>query len=183
MPVEITRLIESRNGCLPNGLIHRITLFTAFAALVLLDTCAFAQAPPVVWTEPISALNSTNYGGGGLSAVDDHGDVFFAGDFNLPIVSVGSQTLTNLSVGAGFGDAVGTLDVFVAKYNSAGNFLWARQIGGDGADAVRATATDPAGNLLVLVNSRSPKHFKRHEHSGDQPVGRRWCGEYGVGQV
>jgi Beta-propeller repeat len=157
--VTTTHLLESPNRFQPNRLLGLINLFIASAALLVPGARAFAQAPPVLWTQQVSALNSTNTGRTGLSAVDGRGNIFFAGNFNLLVASVGSQTLTNLSINAGFGDPFQTLDVFVAKYNSAGGFLWARQIGGDSFDAVRATATDPAGNLLVMVVSRSTNIF------------------------
>ena len=48
-------------------------------------------------------------------------------------------TLTNL----------GGNDVFVVKYDSAGTPLWARTIGGTGADIANSVSIDSAGNIVV----------------------------------
>ena len=90
------------------------------------------------------------------------------------------KLLTNLSVDPNPGDAFGTLDVFVASDNGAGNFLWARQIGGDGADAVRATGDRSRRKSSGHGEFQKHQHFKRHERLGDQRAGpalvrRAWC--------
>lgn len=115
----------------------------------------FAQAPPVLWNEAITGLAATNIIAGGRSAVDKDGNVFFASGFNLPVATIGNQVLTNQSTFPGSGSSFDTMDVFVAKYDDAGNFLWARQIGGNDTELAAAVATDPSGNLLVVVNSAS----------------------------
>lgn len=46
-------------------------------------------------------------------------------------------------------------DVFLAKYDSAGQLLWARAIGGDNEDNPRAVATDAQGNAYVGVEFSS----------------------------
>lgn len=52
-----------------------------------------------------------------------------------------------------FGDATftasGGQDAFLAKYDAAGKLLWARQLGGNGADAGQAIAVDRAGACYV----------------------------------
>ena len=47
------------------------------------------------------------------------------------------------------GHSLFVLDFFVAKYNPDGAFVWARSVGGDGSDEVRAIAADAAGNVHV----------------------------------
>ena len=41
------------------------------------------------------------------------------------------------------------IDAFVSKFDSNGNFQWARTWGGSGADGANAVATDPSGNVIV----------------------------------
>ncbi len=43
----------------------------------------------------------------------------------------------------------GSEDIFVAKFDPAGNFLWTRQAGGTGYDEGRGIAADASGNIFV----------------------------------
>jgi hypothetical protein len=43
----------------------------------------------------------------------------------------------------------GIADVFVAKYDSSGNFKWVRKIGGPGRDEAKSIKCDTAGNIYV----------------------------------
>jgi len=45
--------------------------------------------------------------------------------------------------------SAGTFDIFVSKYNSSGDYLWARSIGGIGKDIGRAMAVDDSSNILI----------------------------------
>ncbi len=62
------------------------------------------------------------------------------------------------SVICGWGSVVhpsaGGLDAFVARYNGAGDLLWARQIGTPVQDQASGVATDGAGNVLVAGYTR-----------------------------
>ena len=57
---------------------------------------------------------------------DFNGDAYVAGSFQGTNLSFESTTLTNFGVGSD--------DVFIAKYNSAGTLQWVRQLGGTAAD-------------------------------------------------
>src|SRR5690606_30885679 len=46
-------------------------------------------------------------------------------------------------------NSVGNNDVFLAKYNSTGQVLWVRSIGGSGDDEASAIATDKQGNVFI----------------------------------
>lgn len=75
---------------------------------------------------------------------DANGNVFVAGDFNSATAAFGSIVLTNaLSSGT-------SGDIFVAKYDSAGNALWAARGGGINLDSARSIAVDAAGNVVVI---------------------------------
>lgn len=43
----------------------------------------------------------------------------------------------------------GNYDIFIAKYTSAGNYVWAKSIGGPGFDISRSVALDEKGNLYM----------------------------------
>src|SRR6266481_5611748 len=74
-------------------------------------------------------------GGAGIQqasavAVDASGNVLVTGYFT-GTSSIGTTNLVSS----------GSEDIFVAKYDSGGNFLWARQAGGSGDDYGLAVAT------------------------------------------
>jgi len=45
--------------------------------------------------------------------------------------------------------SIGAEDIFVAKFDPAGNFVWARRAGGTGYDEGRGIETDASGNIYV----------------------------------
>ncbi len=88
-------------------------------------------------------------GGGGIEhfdplrggiAVDATGAVYTTGAFTGPADFDPSPGTFNLV-------SAGVTDVFVSKLDSAGNFVWARRMGGIGADGGTGIALDGAGNV------------------------------------
>lgn len=73
-------------------------------------------------------------------ATDEGGNVFVTGRFNSPTITFDSITLINTWF---FGD------MFLAKYDAAGNVLWARNAGGTYTDMAWAITTDENGNAIV----------------------------------
>jgi hypothetical protein len=88
------------------------------------------------------AFNSSSTNGGVSSwgvAVDPSGNVYLSGYFS-GTMTMGSQTLTS----------AGTPDAFVAKFDPAGNALWARNIGGPGSGSYGLIITaDSSGAYLA----------------------------------
>jgi hypothetical protein len=82
---------------------------------------------------------------GGTVAVDGAGNVYIGGRFGC--------TGCNFNAGPG-GPAdnhssQGDLDAFVSKYDSSGNFLWARTWGGTGWDATASVSVDEANQVYA----------------------------------
>ncbi len=69
---------------------------------------------------------------------DADGNIYVAGGFSVAI-AFGDSTLTSS----------GGLDIFVAKLDPWGNWLWATRVGSYGSDKANGIAIDPDGNLLV----------------------------------
>jgi hypothetical protein len=81
-----------------------------------------------------------NDAGSGI-AVDASGNTYVTGNFSGTVdfdPGPGTYTLT-----------AGTTDMFVLKLNSAGNFVWARNVGGAGSAYGRAIALDASANVYT----------------------------------
>lgn len=83
----------------------------------------------------------------GLSVgTDGAGNVIVTGYFYSPTISIGTYSFTNQGIGDGF----------IVKYNSSGNELWAKTIGGTDQDNALGLATDYSGNIYVTGFYKSP---------------------------
>ena len=72
--------------------------------------------------------------------VDPAGNSYFSGMFMSPTMTIGSTTLTNASMDE---------DMFLVKYDPAGNSVWAIRAGGMGADYINTVTINSQGNLLA----------------------------------
>ena len=109
-------------------------------AFLLLSVICSAQAPSWQWAKKI--------GGAGEDvpkaiAVDSAGNVYSAGLFSGTAdfdPGAGIYNLTSVS---------GSQDIYISKLDSAGNFIWAKAIGGLNDDQANGIAVDDSGNVLV----------------------------------
>jgi hypothetical protein len=88
--------------------------------------------------------------GGGLNsevscsvAVSTSGDVFITGYFNSYSMLIGTTTITNANT------SNYTNDIFLVKYTTGGNLLWARSVGTTSWDEAYAVAVDANGNSYI----------------------------------
>ncbi|MFT3766651.1 MAG: SBBP repeat-containing protein [Minicystis sp.] len=81
-------------------------------------------------------------------AVDKQGNTIVIGDF-AGAIDFGGGTLTS----------AGMTDVFVAKFDSGGAFLWAKRFGDNQAQNGRGVAVDDAGNVHVIGTFASKIDF------------------------
>lgn len=89
-----------------------------------------------------------------LLAVDAAGNSYVAGNIWRP-TQFGATTLTPASVGAG-----GIVnDVFVAKLDAAGNYLWAVRAGGTSDDEASALTIDATGQVYLTGSYRGTASF------------------------
>ena len=78
-------------------------------------------------------------------AADGSGNVYVAGEFTSSTLAFGTTTLINK----------GTQDIFLTKYNSDGNVLWAKSAGGVNGEGISSVAPDAFGNIYALLYSES----------------------------
>ena len=105
----------------------------------------------VLWLKQIAPLCDTNWGAvansgacdyGGIG-IDSSGYVYVTGTFVLPSITIGSVTLVNND------PSDLTNDVFIAKFDSAGNVVWAERYGGPGEDEAYAIEIAHGGDIFT----------------------------------
>src|SRR5438046_778345 len=112
------------------------------ATLILLTlACGFqaiaqTQAPYFHWARSVSGAGDDV--GNGIGA-DRARNSYVTGCYKSTNLTFGLNVLTN----------AGGAEIFLAKYDAAGNVLWAKRAGGAGDDFGNAVAVDAAGNSFV----------------------------------
>lgn len=125
------------------------TLRSAGAQTDIFLTTIDAETGTPIWTK--------SFGGGGTDgayavAVDDGDNVIVAGRFDKAAL-FGSSPL----------EPEGGFDVFLAKYNAAGDHIWSRRLGGPGADNVTDVAI--AGHVILVTGE-----FEGRARFGGDPL-------------
>lgn len=82
-------------------------------------------------------------------ACDNAGNVYICGYFKNKAVFGGTSTIYSS----------GAEDIFVAKYNSSGTFLWVRKAGGPERDEAKEIGVDGSGNVYVCGMFKKTANF------------------------
>ncbi len=110
----------------------------------LLSCCLFpvhAQQQIYSWGKNVGGRIGAN--SGASVATDAAGNLYVTGFFEMTGTFDPGRPATPALFSAGMSD------VFLVKYDPAGNYLWGRNMGGAGADVGWAVAVDAAGNAYV----------------------------------
>ena len=102
-----------------------------------LDIFVAKLNPSGNWLWAVKAGGNCDDEGSGID-VDDSGNAYVTGYFNYT-ATFGGHTLT----------ASGSYDIFIAKLNPYGNWLWARKAGGTSVEHGTGIDVDGAGNAYV----------------------------------
>lgn len=102
----------------------------------------FDAAGDFQWARQLGGLGNDR---GRDIAADEAGDLFLSGFFHGTVDFDPSTASAFLNSRGGVGNDDG--DGFFAKFDAAGNFEWAQQVGGSGGDTVDGVAVDSFGNL------------------------------------
>src|SRR6185436_12217052 len=119
-----------------------IHLINMMKKIVLILGCGlvfcdcFSQAPPWTWAKSAGGTDPDN---ANSNCTDASGNVFVTGMYKSSSITFGTTTLTN----------AGDYDIFIVKYDSYGNVLWAKGIGGSTDDKAFDITSDPNGNVIV----------------------------------
>jgi len=102
-----------------------------------------------VWAK---SMGGTAFDYGNSIAVDSSGNVYTTGYFSLTVdfdPGAGTSNLTN----------AGLEDIFISKLDAAGNYLWAKRIGGISRDYGESIAVDGFGNVYTTGNFQGTVDF------------------------
>jgi hypothetical protein len=97
----------------------------------------------VLWAKSEGGPNS-DYGFN--TTTDDIGNVYISGRFDSPYITFGGNTVIN----------GGNADMFIVKYDSIGNVLWANSFGAASDEVGNSIAADSNGNVYVTGYYVSP---------------------------
>jgi len=93
-----------------------------------------------------------NLGDGGRSIVTDaNGNVYTTGAFRGTVDFDPGPGVQNLNTGG--------RDIFIQKLDSAGNFVWVKQLGEEGSDTGESITTDAEGNVYTTGDFRGTADF------------------------
>ena len=123
-----------------NDLYNHIVRILIVAVLFMNCISTFAQTPDWQWA---NTAIGTHFEQGSNVAIDVAGNVYVTGFFTSTILTFGNYLLTN-------SDSTGNeSEIFIVKYNSSGNVLWAKSAGGKGSDDSQSIAVDALGNFYI----------------------------------
>ncbi len=91
----------------------------------------------ILWSK--SAGGTGFYDAANSITTDGDGNIIIAGDFGSNSIPFGTTYLYNF----------GAINGFVVKYDSLGNVLWAKSVGGSGEETISSVTTDPTGNIII----------------------------------
>lgn len=99
--------------------------------------------------------------------VDGYGDMYATGSFKSATLNLDNYTLQNID------PSQTRKDIFLAKYNSSGNIIWAKSVGGLGDDIAYSVTTDFLGNVIMYgsFGSDSIKFGNVTLHNSSKPSG------------
>jgi hypothetical protein len=104
---------------------------------------ANAQAPNWAWAK---RAGGTGFDGAYSSATDPSGNTYVTGFYASASITFGTTTLIN----------AGLKDIFIVKYDTFGNVIWANSIGSTGNEMGRSITTDAFGNVYLTGQYESP---------------------------
>lgn len=103
---------------------------------------SFSQSPPWLWAK---SAGGASFEIASSVTTDASGNVYVVGGFSSSTITFGTTTLTNI-----YAPNYYNPDIFIVKYDSIGNILWAKSASGNNADYANSVAIDALGNIYVV---------------------------------
>lgn len=98
----------------------------------------------IILTLKMSVFAQDDYLGNKIAS-DNLGNTYIAGNFSRPTLTFGNFVLKNF----------GGSDIFLAKYNSNGKIVWAKNIGGRNDEKIVSMNVENNGNVSISASSNS----------------------------
>lgn len=114
----------------------KITLFCIACIITCVSHKLSAQSPDWQWAKSVGGINDED---SRSVSTDAGGNVYITGRFMSSSITFDTTTLTNAGSG----------DIFIVKYDSSGNVLWAKSIGGAGYEQGLGISSDINGNVYL----------------------------------
>lgn len=122
---------------------RNLLLLAAVNAFFVFLNVLHAQTPNYLWTKSAIGTSFAE----SLDA-DATGNTYLTGGFSGPSISFGGLTLINASNG--------NQDIYIVKYDTNGNVIWAKSFGGTGSEIGHSIKVDENGNSYVTGKFTSP---------------------------
>ena len=123
-------------------------LFVFITLLVSLNS--IVQAQDCLWAKGVGGYKNEE---GNCVSTDANGNIYVAGLFNSHSITFGTNTLI-------YSDSTAIInsyrDIFIVKYDSNGQVIWATSAGEACYTVVSGIATDASGNVYVTGGFQSP---------------------------
>ncbi|MBK6398872.1 MAG: SBBP repeat-containing protein [Bacteroidetes bacterium] len=123
------------------------TLTAANSGGASVFTVKYNSVGSLVWAKSSGGFPCSGYGTD--ISNDAFGNSYVAGYFNSPIIYFDGDTLINAGIN----------DIFLLKYDSLGNVVWARSAGGNNFDQAEDVYTDETGNSYLTGFIKLSAHF------------------------
>jgi hypothetical protein len=88
----------------------------------------------------VKRIGGSVYDASGSISFDALNNFYVVGTFTSPFINIGSTTLTNVNTDS-------TADIFIAKFDTNGNAIWAKSAGGSDNDYAAGIGVDKKGNI------------------------------------
>jgi len=129
-----------------------VTAFTSCLPLIC-DWSGVAKAQgSFSW---VGQLGGTNYDQVSCIRVDGSGNAYTLGGFQGTADFDPGSGVFNLTPSGGYYDQ----DIYISKLDAAGNFVWAKQLGGPNYDSPGSIAVDVAGNVYIVGSFEGTADF------------------------
>ncbi len=109
----------------------------------------------------LKTIGGTSYDEAQKITLDKNKNILICGEFQSGSIDFGSDTSSHILI------LKGKQDLFFAKYDSSGNYLFAKNIGGAGSDAANAIAT-ASDNSFVITGYFGGKNINFDPGNGNQ---------------
>ena len=120
-----------------------------YLLILLMATCSQLQAQTLVWAKQFSGTGGEY---GNCIVTDASGNVYTTGAFTGTVDFDPGAATFNLT-------SAGGLDIFVSKLDAAGNFVWAKQLGGTSDNSGISIAVDASGNVYTTGEFQGTADF------------------------